>query len=186
MGEVRPMRADARRNRAHIIEVAREVVELQGTMCSLDVVARAAGVGAGTLYRHFPTREDLLATILAEWVERVTADGADFRVEDEQSLRAWLDRLLDHATRFKGLSSALLAATASHESPLQDAYGSLLQANRDVLAQAAESGVVASSVDADGVAFAVAGAALVAEQTGGGKAAAQPILDIVAAGISLS
>ena len=65
------MRADAQRNRERLIEAAREVFREQGYDASLDEVARRAGVGAGTLYRHFPQRENLLDAIMQSWVDRV-------------------------------------------------------------------------------------------------------------------
>src|SRR3954464_4958263 len=64
------MRADAQRNRERIVEVAREVFREQGYDASLDLVAKRAGVGAGTLYRHFPTRENLIDAIMQSWVDR--------------------------------------------------------------------------------------------------------------------
>ena len=65
------MRADAQRNRDRIVEVAREVFREQGYDASLDEVAKRAGVGAGTLYRHFPSRDVLMDAILQSWVDRV-------------------------------------------------------------------------------------------------------------------
>ena len=65
------MRADAQRNRDRIVEVAREVFREQGYDASLDEVAKRAGVGPGTLYRHFPTRDALLDAIMQSWVDRV-------------------------------------------------------------------------------------------------------------------
>ena len=66
------MRADAKRNYDRIVEVAREVFREQGYDASLDEVAKRAGVGPGTLYRHFPKRENLLDAIMQSWVDRVT------------------------------------------------------------------------------------------------------------------
>ena len=70
------MRADAQRNRERLIEAAREVFREQGYDASLDEVAKRAGVGAGTLYRHFPSRDVLMDAILQSWVDRVN-DAAD-------------------------------------------------------------------------------------------------------------
>ena len=80
------MRADAQRNRERLIEVAREVFREQGYDASLDEVAKRAGVGAGTLYRHFPSREVLLDAIMQSWVDRVN-DAAD-KVLDPRGLAA--------------------------------------------------------------------------------------------------
>ena len=65
------MRADAKRNYDRIVEVAREVFREQGYDASLDEVAKRAGVGPGTLYRHFPNRDALLDAIMQSWVDRV-------------------------------------------------------------------------------------------------------------------
>ena len=70
------MRADAQRNRERLIEAAREVFREQGYDASLDEVAKRAGVGAGTLYRHFPSRDVLMDAIMQSWVDRVN-DAAD-------------------------------------------------------------------------------------------------------------
>ena len=67
------MRADAKRNYDRIVEVARQVFREQGYDASLDEVARRAGVGPGTLYRHFPKRENLVDAIMASWVASVDA-----------------------------------------------------------------------------------------------------------------
>ena len=66
------MRADARRNRDRIVEVAREIFRERGYDASLDEIAKRAGVGPGTLYRHFPTRDALLDAVMQVWVDRVT------------------------------------------------------------------------------------------------------------------
>src|SRR3954453_14238770 len=65
------MRADAQRNRERLIEAARDVFREQGYDASLDEVAKRAGVGAGTLYRHFPSRDVLMDAIMQSWVDRV-------------------------------------------------------------------------------------------------------------------
>ena len=70
------MRADAQRNRDRIVQVAREVFREQGYDASLDEIARRAGVGPGTLYRHFPARENLLDAIMQQWADQVAAVAA--------------------------------------------------------------------------------------------------------------
>ncbi len=80
------MRADAQRNYDRIVEVAREVFREQGYDASLDEVAKRAGVGPGTLYRHFPKRENLLDAIMQVWVDWVD-ETADKALADEGSPR---------------------------------------------------------------------------------------------------
>ena len=95
------MRADAKRNYDRIVEVAREVFREQGYDASLDEVAKRAGVGPGTLYRHFPTRDALLDAIMQSWVDRVN-DAADKVLTHEGSPR---DLLLAWFESYVGLIS---------------------------------------------------------------------------------
>ena len=99
------MRADAQRNRERLIEVAREVFREQGYDASLDEVAKRAGVGAGTLYRHFPSREVLLDAIMQSWVDRVN-DSADKVLAHEgpprDLLLAWFESYVALISLHKG------------------------------------------------------------------------------------
>ena len=91
----RPMRADARRNYDRILATARVVFAERGTDASLDEIAKRAEVGAGTLYRHFPTREALVDALLQDWTDRVAAD-ADAAIATgapaPQMLLGWFER----------------------------------------------------------------------------------------------
>ena len=69
----RPLRADARRNRARVLDVAREVFAAEGLTVPIDEIARRAGLGIGTVYRHFPTKEALFEAIVLDRIERLTA-----------------------------------------------------------------------------------------------------------------
>src|ERR1044071_720703 len=83
------VRADAQRNRERIVEVARVVFRERGYDASLDDIAKKAGVGPGTLYRHFPTRDALLDAVMQAWVDRVD-DGADKALTREGAPRELL------------------------------------------------------------------------------------------------
>lgn len=91
-GEARPLRADARRNRARIVEAAETVFASDGIEVPVDVIAQKAGVGVGTLYRHFPNKEKLCEAIL---VERLTSLASDARAlfDAENPARAFFDYL---------------------------------------------------------------------------------------------
>jgi AcrR family transcriptional regulator len=71
----RPLRADAARNRARVLEVAYETFAAEGLSVPIDEIARRAGVGAGTVYRHFPTKEALFAAVIESRMQRVIDDG---------------------------------------------------------------------------------------------------------------
>ncbi|MFE0138686.1 TetR/AcrR family transcriptional regulator [Streptomyces sp. NPDC059037] len=109
-GAARQPRADARRNRERILEAAREAYAEAGPEASLNEIARRAGVGPGTLYRHFPSRAALLTAVLKDRVEALcgrtdellAADSADDALDD------WLRAFLAHARVNQGLGGALL------------------------------------------------------------------------------
>jgi AcrR family transcriptional regulator len=107
------MRADARRNYEKLVAVATESFLANGPDASLDDIAKRAGVGPGTLYRHFPNREALLDAVCVRWADSVAADAAPLlEAEDPtEALNEWLVRLVDHVGAFKGLASALLLST---------------------------------------------------------------------------
>ncbi|GAA1313866.1 helix-turn-helix domain-containing protein [Saccharothrix xinjiangensis] len=118
--ERRP-RTDAQRNRTHILDVAEQHFAEHGVTGSLDAIAKRAGVGPGTLYRHFPNREVLLAALLkAREDELVSRRDAIRREVDDptEALDRWLDALGRWATAFDGLPEPLRAAPAEGTSPL--------------------------------------------------------------------
>ena len=71
----RPLRADAARNRARVLEVAYDTFAAEGLSVPIDEIARRAGVGAGTVYRHFPTKEDLFRAVVEDRIQRIVDDG---------------------------------------------------------------------------------------------------------------
>lgn len=104
-----PLRADARRNRERILAAAEEVFLEQGANAVLDEVARRAGVGVATLYRRFPTREDLLA---ATYSARFTTFAENSRrraaeLDPVSALRAYLEELVLHTNVYRGLATSL-------------------------------------------------------------------------------
>lgn len=92
MAQVRPMRADARRNRERLLAVAAQAFAEHGEGASLDDIARRAGVGVGTLYRHFPTRQALLE---AAYLERLEAIAARADEVDGTAVRRYLSLLME-------------------------------------------------------------------------------------------
>lgn len=119
-GARRP-RTDKLRNRTHILEVAEQFFSEQGTTGSLDAIAKRAGVGPGTLYRHFPNREALLAALLQARDEELVSRRDAIRREEADSgiaLARWLEALGEWLTAFDGLPEPLLAALSEETSPL--------------------------------------------------------------------
>ncbi len=131
-----PRRADARQNRARILEVASAALDVEPD-ATLQSIAAAAGVGQATLYRHFPTREVLLAEVYRDDFEHLVEASADLlrRHDPDAALRAWLDILAAFGRRKHALSHVLDAATREdlhHEQydRILDAIGQLLTAGQ--------------------------------------------------------
>lgn len=136
----RAQRTDAQRNRQHILDVAERSFSEEGIELSMDAIAKRSGVGAGTLYRHFPTREALVAAVLDEQRpdlerERVAAE------QEADSLRAlehWLSAVSDWMHAYQGLAEPLRAAAAQRVSPLTPTCDSVI-ATTDQLLKAAQA-----------------------------------------------
>ena len=129
----RPLRADARRNRERLLEVADRVFTERGVGASTEEVARAAGVGIGTVFRHFPTKEALLAAVLAERLTRLAAEAEALSGDPDPG--AALDRLVrlvvGHARAKNAYADALgdgiAGVRAEVRGRLQAAVAALLQ-----------------------------------------------------------
>src|SRR6202012_1515853 len=107
----RKPRADAQRNRARILEVAKQVFMRRGAETSMDDIAKRAKIGPGTLYRHFPTRDDLLAAVYISEVEKLAESQRKFSAElpPIEALRAWMSVFIDYIAAKKIIAPALNA-----------------------------------------------------------------------------
>jgi len=103
------LRADARRNRARLLDVAHQAFLAHGVGASMDEIARQAGVGIGTLYRHFPTRDDLIVELAAADLERL-AVAADDAGAEPAAVERWLESLVEHNLTYRGLADSIVAA----------------------------------------------------------------------------
>lgn len=110
-------RADVQRNRAALLEAAQRHFLRSGVGASLEAVAKEAGVGPGTLYRHFPTREALLAAVLQTRSEELVARRADIAQlgDASEALRQWLRAMEEYFSAFSGLPEPLMAAAREQE-----------------------------------------------------------------------
>jgi AcrR family transcriptional regulator len=107
----RKPRADAQRNRERILEVAKQVFTRRGAEASMDEIAKRAAIGPGTLYRHFPTRDELLAAVYISEVEKLAEAQRKFSAEfpPQEALRAWLLVFIDYVAAKKIIAPALNA-----------------------------------------------------------------------------
>jgi AcrR family transcriptional regulator len=138
-------RADAQRNRERILAAARELVHQPGEL-KLNAVAKACGIGQGTLYRHFPTREDLLAEVYRRDVDELVATAPRLLAEHPplEALAAWFDRVAAYARVKRDVFAAVEAATwrdlAAHSlGPIGEAVELLLAAGRSAGAVRADA-----------------------------------------------
>lgn len=180
------MRADARRNYDRIVEVARDVFREQGYDASLDEVAKRAGVGPGTLYRHFPKRENLIDAILQSWVEKVTetADKAlAFEGDGRDLLLNWFERYVELISQHKGGPAKITSAMGDPDSPIMTKCQVLAGANARVIDRLREDGALRADVETIQVCRLVGGIAAVADQGDLDPAAVRPMLEVVADGL---
>jgi AcrR family transcriptional regulator len=107
----RKPRADAQRNRERILDVAKLVFTRRGAKASMDEIAKRAKIGPGTLYRHFPTRDDLLAAVYISEVEKLAEAQRKFSAElsPAEALRAWMLVFIDYIAAKKIIAPALNA-----------------------------------------------------------------------------
>uniref|UniRef100_UPI00084975B5 TetR/AcrR family transcriptional regulator n=1 Tax=Actinacidiphila rubida TaxID=310780 RepID=UPI00084975B5 len=126
------MRADAQRNYDRLLEEAKQAFIVHGTEVPLEDIARHAGVGVGTLYRHFPDRYALMNAVFEQEVEQITEEALRLlNAEDPtQALASWLRAVALHSAMYRGLSAAIMEASDQRmpacKTRLRDAGGSLL------------------------------------------------------------
>jgi AcrR family transcriptional regulator len=180
------MRADAQRNRDRIVEVAREVFREQGYDASLDEVAKRAGVGAGTLYRHFPARENLLDAIMQSWVDRVD-EAADKALAHEgpprELLLSWFSAYVALISLHKGGPAKITSAMGDPSSPIVHKCQVLTAASDRVVARLRHEGALRADVDSVHICRLVGGVASVADQGGLDESAVRPLLEVLADGL---
>jgi AcrR family transcriptional regulator len=180
---LRRPRSDAQRNRERILEVAKAAFTRHGANASLDEIARQAGVGAGTLYRHFPTRDALIEAVYRSEVEKLAAAGRSFAaaMPPVEALRSWMLLFVDHIAA-KHIIAPALNSVVGGPSRLYEDSRSLIQGAMDELVQRAKrSGEVRRDLDASDLLRAVIGVSYV----GSGhdwQQSARRLVDILIAG----
>lgn len=162
----RKLRADAQRNRDRILRVTIEHFVSRGIDASLEDIAKAAKVGAGTLYRHFPSREALLAAALEEQQAELLARSNEAQqiADPDLALRQWLAALQDYLRSFSGLPAPVLVAIKEQASPLAMSCQTLIGITGRFLARAQEQGHARASVTADDLFLGALGIAWVSDQ----------------------
>ncbi|HLY41172.1 MAG TPA: TetR/AcrR family transcriptional regulator [Terracidiphilus sp.] len=179
----RKPRSDAQRNRERILEVAKGAFTRHGAATSLDDIAKQAGVGAGTLYRHFPTRDALIEAVYRSEVEKLAAAAHGFAaaMSPVEALRAWLLLFVDYIAA-KHIIAPALNSVAGGPSRLYEGSRSLVQGAIDELVKRAKkSGDVRRDVDASDLLRALIGLSYVASGADW-QQSARRLVDILIAG----
>lgn len=167
-------RADAERNRTKILDVARETYAEQGLGASLDGIARRAGVGPGTLYRHFAGRDEMVAAILEDEMvdlEQEFTELRDGELDAEAKITRWIAALHRWMTRYNGLPDPLRAALDEGVGPIGVRCEETIGWTEDLLAEGRRAGVVKDSVTGRDLYRATLGLAWVAASTGDSSSA---------------
>ncbi|MFI6981161.1 TetR/AcrR family transcriptional regulator [Embleya sp. NPDC050154] len=183
----RPMRADARRNYERLLAQARVVFAEQGIDASLEELARRAGVGIGTLYRHFPSRDALVEAVVRDRYDGLTARARALgdTAAARDALATWLRLLIEGAGTFRGMSATLMATLADETSELYASCHAMRAAGADLLARAQAAGQVRADIDTDELFTLAHGIAWAHEQRGVDDPERLPkLVDVVVLGLA--
>ena len=177
----RPLRADAARNRARVLEVAYDTFAADGLSVPIDEIARRAGVGAGTVYRHFPTKDDLFKAVVQDRIQRIVGAGRAL-LDGENAGEALFEFLrsmvLDWGATDRGLTDALAGLGLDVKAAMPEAEEEFLGVLGELLGAAQEAGTARRDVDVQDVKAIVVGCqAMQAYQPGGAEHLLQVVLD---------
>ncbi|WP_327149581.1 TetR/AcrR family transcriptional regulator [Nocardia sp. NBC_01329] len=149
--EQRPMRADARRNYEQLLTAAETAFREHGTDAALEEIARAAKVGIGTLYRHFPTRDALLEALLHDRFSALSEQGAGLlKAESPRiALITWLRAFVTSSNRYRGLPASVVETLNNEESRLYASCHAMQDAGERLLVRAQQAGEVRPDLQGD-------------------------------------
>jgi AcrR family transcriptional regulator len=165
-GTTRPMRADARRNYERLVAAARTAFAERGADASLDDIAKRAGVGPGTLYRHFPTRQALLKVVVEEWVQNLREESGRYLAErPDEALMRWLGFVVRYLSTYRGLSAALVDAYGDATNELTAPSTEIHEVSKALIVRAQEAGTLRADIDPSQILQLVSGIAYMVDKT---------------------
>jgi AcrR family transcriptional regulator len=173
-------RADAERNRQRLVEAARAAFSSGPTPVTMDQVAREAGVGIGTLYRHFPTREALVEALYRKELADLCASVDDLLATRApgDALRAWMDRFADYVTAKREMAETLRTVFASGTVTVSQAREELARAVSAVLKADAATGTLRDDVRPEDIVALIVGS-FAATSLAGGREQLDRMLDLL-------
>ena len=180
----RLVRADAQRNYDRLLEVAVHAFATDGANVTLEHIAKTAGVGIGTLYRHFPTREALVEAAYRHELTDVceTVPGLLRSLPPDQATRAWMDHFIDYLTTKHYMAEALRAVIASGGNPFAESRRRLIGALTPLMDAGATAGSLRSDLDPYDILVAINGVSLAAGQPNQREQAGR-LLDLLVEGM---
>ena len=181
---VRKPRADAERNRIRLLETAKAAFAEKGSGASLDEIARTAGVGAGTLYRHFPTRDALVAAVYRNETEQLVVAASRLAETHPPvtALREWLLQFVDYIATKHGMNEVLNSIVGGTSDLYSASTAQVKQAMAKLVDRAVASGDIGLDLDPLDLLRALAGVANIGLGPDGERAA-KSLVDILIAGI---
>jgi AcrR family transcriptional regulator len=181
----RPLRADALRNRARVLDAAEAVFAAHGTSASTEEVAREAGVGIGTVFRHFPTKEALLEAVFVARLRRLAGEAEALASADDpgEAFFAFFGHVVAHAASKNAFSAALAEAGVDVAETTAETGQELKRALGVLLTRAQETGAVRRDVALPEVMTLLVGASQAAEHVGGDAGVRDRALAVVFDGL---
>ncbi len=180
---VRPLRADARQNYARLVEAAAGAISELGPNVSLEEVAKRAGVGIGTLYRHFPNRQALLEAVYRDQVMVLSVRARELlaTTPPAEALLLWLHALLTYNLTMRGLKEALMAGEISPTT--SECKAAMHEVGGELLARAQEVGAVSRDIEVTDLLRLVHSIALMVEPGAEGAARAERVFEVMVTGL---
>lgn len=164
----RRLRADAQKNLERLVAAADAEFNEKGATASLEDIAKRAGVGIGTLYRHFPTRDDLIARVLRGSTEAIITRGQDLLAKPHPAaqLETWIIELVDYVTTYRDLTGALAASyVAENNTQLCVGCELMTTTGAALLERAQQAGEIRPDAEIKEIILSAHAAAWIAEQT---------------------
>jgi AcrR family transcriptional regulator len=185
MTDSRALRADAQLNHDRLLEAAARAFARDGADASLKAIAQDAGVGIGTLYRRFPTRDDLIEATYRNETIRLCERASELLAtcSPREALRSWMDGFVDYMTTKHGMADALPGILAAQEGLRLHSRDLLRSAIDELLTAAVAEGTIRSDVPADDVMMALGGITMIAGHESKRDLASR-LLDLMLAGLA--
>jgi AcrR family transcriptional regulator len=165
----RAQRADACRNRDRLLDVASEAFATSGIDASLEKIAKTAGVGIGTLYRHYPNRDALVEAVYRHNVELLCcgAEELSATLPPDEALAEWMQRFISYVASKKGLAAYLKSVVSADSDLFVSTHARVQQTINSLVDRAAAAGTIRSGVEGMDLLRALSGVCLMADQPGG-------------------